>query len=116
MALMGLDRVKNQAGARRTGLAGTVARRHGPDPSNAAEREDTVRASLTDRLWGSIDDIFKAILDHPFIEGLTTGSLDRGVFRFYVVQDVALETRSRWPLMTHRGARSIPSPRHCSSR
>ena len=46
-----------------------------------------MRASLTDRLWGSIDDIFKAILDHPFIEGLTTGSLDRDGFRFYVVQD-----------------------------
>jgi thiaminase/transcriptional activator TenA len=46
-----------------------------------------MRASLTDRLWGSIDDIFKAILDHPFIDGLTTGSLDRDAFRFYVVQD-----------------------------
>lgn len=46
-----------------------------------------MRASLTDRLWGSIDDIFKTILDHPFIEGLTTGSLDRDAFRFYVVQD-----------------------------
>jgi thiaminase (transcriptional activator TenA) len=43
--------------------------------------------SLTDRLWGSIDDIFRAILDHPFIEGLTTGSLERDAFRFYVVQD-----------------------------
>jgi thiaminase/transcriptional activator TenA len=46
-----------------------------------------VRLSLTDRLWGSIDDVFKAILDHPFIDGLTTGSLDRDAFRFYVVQD-----------------------------
>lgn len=46
-----------------------------------------MRTSLTDRLWGSIDDIFKTILDHPFIDGLTTGSLDRDAFRFYVVQD-----------------------------
>ena len=46
-----------------------------------------MRGSLTDRLWGSIDDIFKAILDHPFIDGLTTGSLERDAFRFYVVQD-----------------------------
>ena len=44
-------------------------------------------ASLTDRLWGSIDDTFKAILEHPFIAGLTTGSLARDAFRFYVVQD-----------------------------
>jgi thiaminase (transcriptional activator TenA) len=43
--------------------------------------------SLTDRLWGSIDDTFKAILDHPFIDGLTTGTLERDAFRFYVVQD-----------------------------
>jgi thiaminase/transcriptional activator TenA len=46
-----------------------------------------VRTSLTDRLWESIDDVFKAILEHPFIDGLTTGSLDRDAFRFYVVQD-----------------------------
>lgn len=43
--------------------------------------------SLTERLWGSIGDTFKAILDHPFIDGLTSGSLERDTFRFYVVQD-----------------------------
>ena len=42
---------------------------------------------LTDRLWGSIGATFKAIVDHPFIEGLSDGSLDRDSFRFYVVQD-----------------------------
>ncbi len=42
---------------------------------------------LTDRLWRSIGDTFKAVLDHPFIEGLSDGSLDRDAFRFYVVQD-----------------------------
>ena len=44
-------------------------------------------APLTERLWGSIEDTFKAILDHPFLLGLTDGSLDREAFRFYVVQD-----------------------------
>ena len=39
------------------------------------------------RLWGSIDGIYKRILEHPFIEGLTTGELDRGAFRYYVIQD-----------------------------
>jgi thiaminase (transcriptional activator TenA) len=43
--------------------------------------------ALTGRLWGTIDGTFKAILDHPFIEGLADGSLERDAFRFYVVQD-----------------------------
>lgn len=45
------------------------------------------RRSFTDELWASIEDVFKEILAHPFIEGLTDGSLDRQAFRFYVVQD-----------------------------
>jgi thiaminase (transcriptional activator TenA) len=43
--------------------------------------------SVTDRLWGSIDDIYKQILVHPFIEGLTDGSLEEDAFKFYVLQD-----------------------------
>lgn len=43
--------------------------------------------TLSERLWASIEGIFKQILDHPFIRGLTDGSLDREAFRFYVVQD-----------------------------
>jgi len=43
--------------------------------------------TLTERLWASIDGIFKHILEHPFMRGLTDGSLDPDVFRFYVVQD-----------------------------
>ncbi len=46
-----------------------------------------MRMLLTDRLWGSIEDVFRAILDHPFLQGLTDGSLDREAFRHYVVQD-----------------------------
>ena len=38
-------------------------------------------------LWSEIDDIYAAILEHPFIAGLTDGALDREAFRFYVVQD-----------------------------
>ncbi len=41
----------------------------------------------TTRLWASIETIYRAILDHPFIRGLTSGSLDREAFRFYVIQD-----------------------------
>nr|MBA3431716.1 TenA family protein [Actinomycetota bacterium] len=43
--------------------------------------------TLTGRLWESIDGIFKQILDHPFVQGLTDGSLEDDAFRFYVVQD-----------------------------
>jgi thiaminase (transcriptional activator TenA) len=42
--------------------------------------------SLTE-LWTSIDPIYAAILRHPFITGLTDGSLTRERFEFYAVQD-----------------------------
>ena len=43
--------------------------------------------TLTEELWASIEDVFAAILRHPFVAGLTDGSLEREAFRFYVVQD-----------------------------
>ena len=45
------------------------------------------RASFTDQLWNSIESIYGAILHHPFIAGLTDGSLSRERFEFYAVQD-----------------------------
>ena len=42
---------------------------------------------MPDKLWGEIEGIFKQILEHPFLRGLTDGSLDQESFRFYVVQD-----------------------------
>ena len=42
---------------------------------------------LTKDLWTSVTDVYTAILEHPFITGLTDGSLPRDAFRFYVVQD-----------------------------
>ena len=42
---------------------------------------------LTAQLWSSIDATYGAILEHPFIAGLTDGSLDQAAFRFYVIQD-----------------------------
>jgi thiaminase/transcriptional activator TenA len=38
-------------------------------------------------LWASIEPIYAAILRHPFIAGLTDGSLARERFEFYAVQD-----------------------------
>jgi thiaminase/transcriptional activator TenA len=40
-----------------------------------------------DLLWADIEHIFAAILRHPFVTGLTDGSLPREAFRHYVVQD-----------------------------
>jgi thiaminase/transcriptional activator TenA len=43
--------------------------------------------SFSGRLWESIGDIYRAILAHPFITGLTDGTLPADSFAFYVVQD-----------------------------
>jgi len=44
-------------------------------------------SSLTSRLWGDIEDIFAAILEHPFVLGLTDGSLPKEKFRYFILQD-----------------------------
>ena len=43
--------------------------------------------STTGALWRAIEPIYAAILAHPFVRGLTDGSLPREAFRFYAVQD-----------------------------
>lgn len=42
---------------------------------------------LSDELWRGITDIYGAILAHPFLAGLTDGSLPQDSFVFYVLQD-----------------------------
>jgi thiaminase (transcriptional activator TenA) len=42
---------------------------------------------VTSSLWSGIDDIYASILRHPFLTGLTDGSLPPSAFAFYVVQD-----------------------------
>jgi thiaminase (transcriptional activator TenA) len=39
-------------------------------------------------LWHDVADVYEAILDHPFLAGLTDGRLSPESFAFYVVQDV----------------------------
>ena len=51
--------------------------------SHPGSRDDSFSA----RLWESIGDIYRAILAHPFITGLTDGTLPAESFAFYVVQD-----------------------------
>ncbi len=43
--------------------------------------------SLSGELWNGITDIYAAILAHPFLAGMTDGSLSSDAFTFYVVQD-----------------------------
>jgi thiaminase/transcriptional activator TenA len=42
---------------------------------------------IRDLLWSDVEDIYAAILCHPFVTGLTDGSLPREAFRHYIVQD-----------------------------
>jgi len=42
---------------------------------------------FTAELWHSIEETYVAILCHPFLTGLTDGSLPRQSFQFYAVQD-----------------------------
>jgi thiaminase/transcriptional activator TenA len=43
--------------------------------------------SFSAELWDSTADVYGAILAHPFVRGLTDGSLPRDAFTFYVIQD-----------------------------
>src|SRR5512132_1459693 len=43
--------------------------------------------AFTSELWNAVSPIYAAILRHPFLTGLTDGSLPRDSFRFYAVQD-----------------------------
>ncbi|WP_354641628.1 thiaminase II [Kitasatospora camelliae] len=43
--------------------------------------------TLTEELWSAIEPIYAEILAHPFIGGLTDGTLPRHAFRHFVVQD-----------------------------
>jgi thiaminase (transcriptional activator TenA) len=43
--------------------------------------------SFSAGLWDSISDIYRSILAHPFLTGLTDGSLPEATFAFYVIQD-----------------------------
>jgi thiaminase/transcriptional activator TenA len=43
--------------------------------------------AFTNELWESITPIYAAILRHPFLRGLTDGSLAQDAFRYYVIQD-----------------------------
>ncbi|HEY5820746.1 MAG TPA: hypothetical protein VIT20_02135 [Propionibacteriaceae bacterium] len=39
------------------------------------------------RLWAAGSTRYDAILAHPFITGLTSGTLSRDAFRYFLIQD-----------------------------
>ncbi|HWP93479.1 MAG TPA: thiaminase II [Thermodesulfobacteriota bacterium] len=43
--------------------------------------------TFTKELWQEIIPIYESIIHHPFIRGLTDGSLSQESFKFYVIQD-----------------------------
>lgn len=45
------------------------------------------RDGFTGELWASAASTYEAILRHPFVTGLSDGSLDVKSFRFYVIED-----------------------------
>jgi thiaminase (transcriptional activator TenA) len=63
------------------------------------------RAGFTGELWRAIEPIFAAILAHPFLTGLTDGTLPRDRFQHYAVQD-ALYLRDFARTLSLAGARS----------
>jgi thiaminase/transcriptional activator TenA len=44
-------------------------------------------ARTRDVLWADVEDVYAAILAHPFLTGLADGTLSRESFRHFVVQD-----------------------------
>lgn len=47
----------------------------------------TAALRTRDVLWSDVEDVYVAILTHPFVVGLTDGTLPRDAFRHYIVQD-----------------------------
>src|SRR5437764_7316379 len=43
--------------------------------------------SFSAELWQGVAGVYDAILAHPFLTGLTDGSLPHDAFAFYVIQD-----------------------------
>ena len=56
------------------------------------------RKGFTGELWRSIEGVYAEILAHPFLTGLTDGTLAEERFRLYVLQD-AFSIRNKSALL-----------------
>lgn len=66
---------------------------------------ETERRGFTAELWISIEPVYAGILAHPFLRGLTDGTLPEECFRHYVLQD-ALYLRDYARALALAGVRS----------
>ncbi len=69
------------------------------------ENHGVLRKGFTGELWRSIEGVYAEILAHPFLTGLTDGTLPEERFRFYVLQD-ALYLREYARALSLAGVRS----------
>ncbi len=69
------------------------------------ENHGVSRTGFTGELWRSIEGVYAEILAHPFLTGLTDGTLAEERFRFYVLQD-ALYLREYARALSLAGVRS----------
>ncbi len=49
--------------------------------------KSSARSGFTGELWAAGEPVYQNILRHPFLTGLSDGTLDVSAFRFYVVED-----------------------------
>jgi thiaminase/transcriptional activator TenA len=63
---------------------------------------------FSSELWDGISDIYGAIVAHPFLTGLTDGTLPQDAFAFYVIQD-ALYLRGYAQALAEVGGRAPDS-------
>ena len=75
--------------ARRLTAFGASLALVGASLSAAAPREarDDPRPLFSESVWKANQDVYEAILEHPFLAGLQDGSLPREAFVFYLIQD-----------------------------
>lgn len=64
-----------------------------------------MREGFTGELWRSVEGIYREVLDHPFLRGLTDGTLPEECFEHYVLQD-ALYLREYARTLSLVGVRS----------
>jgi len=48
---------------------------------------------FTEELWKTVEDVYEAILEHPFLRELTTGELSMEAFKRYIIQDALYLSR-----------------------
>jgi thiaminase/transcriptional activator TenA len=59
--------------------------------------------SVSSELWQANKEIARACLEHPFVQGIADGTLERHKFAYYVGQDAF--SRSFWSCLQYYGSK-----------